>query len=90
MLVKITSIFHNNRGASLPEYALLCSIIALVSVASVGYYGDKANQSFSRSGTAMGGYHTVSLDQEVHIGHSDVTVIEPIVIEDDDNTSESP
>ena len=43
-----------NRGATLPEYALISAIIGLASIASVGYYGNQANETFTDAGAAFG------------------------------------
>jgi len=41
------------RGASLVEYALLLSLIALVCFSAVAYFGTRTSARFSSSGSAI-------------------------------------
>jgi pilus assembly protein Flp/PilA len=45
----------DDRGASLVEYALLVALIAVVCIAAIVILGREANQSFSETGSAIGG-----------------------------------
>jgi len=40
-------------GASLVEYALLVALIAVICIVAVGFLGRKANDSFSKTGSAL-------------------------------------
>ncbi|NMC62199.1 MAG: Flp family type IVb pilin [SAR324 cluster bacterium] len=44
---------HNERGASLVEYALLVALIAIVAITSVRAAGTKVSQQFSEVGNAF-------------------------------------
>jgi len=41
------------RGASLVEYALLVALIAVVCIAAITFLGQKANDKFSKVGSAI-------------------------------------
>ena len=43
----------SDRGASLVEYALLVALIAVVCIVAVRILGQKANSSFSTTGSAI-------------------------------------
>ena len=43
----------NERGASLVEYALLLALIAVVCIAAITFIGEKADESFSETGSAL-------------------------------------
>jgi Flp pilus assembly pilin Flp len=43
-----------DRGASLVEYALLISLIALVCLAAIAFFGTAASTSLSRSASKLG------------------------------------
>ena len=43
----------NERGASLVEYALLLALIAVVCIAAITFIGNKAEESFSETGSAL-------------------------------------
>ena len=43
----------DERGASLVEYALLLALIAVVCIAAVTFIGNKADESFSSTGSAL-------------------------------------
>ncbi len=45
----------DERGASLVEYALLLALIAVVCIAAITFIGNKADESFSSTGSAIGG-----------------------------------
>ena len=45
----------DERGASLVEYALLLALIAVVCIAAVTFIGNKADESFSSTGSALEG-----------------------------------
>ena len=45
----------NERGASLVEYALLLALIAVVCIAAITFIGNKADESFSSTGSALDG-----------------------------------
>ena len=45
----------NDRGASMVEYALLVALIAVVCIGAVKILGQKANSSFSSTGSAIAG-----------------------------------
>lgn len=45
----------SERGASLVEYALLLALIAVVCIAAITFIGNKADESFSSTGSAIGG-----------------------------------
>jgi len=45
----------NERGASLVEYALLLALIAVVCIAAITFIGNKADESFSSTGSALNG-----------------------------------
>jgi pilus assembly protein Flp/PilA len=44
---------RSERGASLVEYALLVSLIAVVCIASVRFVGTNASSTFSKVGTSI-------------------------------------
>jgi Flp pilus assembly pilin Flp len=46
---------HDDRGASLVEYALLIALIALAAFLSLQFFGSARNNSLSRSGSAIVG-----------------------------------
>ena len=41
------------RGASLVEYALLVALIAVVCILAITFLGEKADESFSSTGSAI-------------------------------------
>jgi pilus assembly protein Flp/PilA len=43
----------DERGASLVEYALLLALIAVVCIAAITFIGNKADESFSSTGSAL-------------------------------------
>ena len=43
----------NERGASLVEYALLLALIAVVCIVAITFIGNKAEESFSETGSAL-------------------------------------
>ena len=43
----------DERGASLVEYALLLALIAVVCIAAITFIGEKADESFSETGSAL-------------------------------------
>jgi pilus assembly protein Flp/PilA len=43
----------SERGASLVEYALLVALIAVVCIVAIQILGNKANSSFSSTGSAI-------------------------------------
>ena len=43
------------RGASLVEYALLVALIAVICIVALQFLGQKASESFSETGSAIGG-----------------------------------
>ena len=43
----------SERGASLVEYALLVALIAVVCILAIRIIGDRANSSFSSTGSAF-------------------------------------
>ncbi|HLT16501.1 MAG TPA: Flp family type IVb pilin [Acidimicrobiales bacterium] len=43
----------SERGASLVEYALLVALIAVVCIVAIQFLGDKADSSFSSTGSAI-------------------------------------
>ncbi len=45
----------DERGASLVEYALLLALIAVVCIVAITFIGEKADESFSSSGSALDG-----------------------------------
>jgi pilus assembly protein Flp/PilA len=45
----------DERGASLVEYALLLALIAVVCIVAITFIGEKADESFSSSGSALEG-----------------------------------
>ena len=45
----------DERGASLVEYALLLALIAVVCIAAITFIGNKADESFSSTGSALDG-----------------------------------
>jgi pilus assembly protein Flp/PilA len=45
----------SERGASLVEYALLVALIAVVCIIAIQVLGQKASESFSSTGSAIGG-----------------------------------
>lgn len=47
----------NQRGATLVEYSLLCSMIAMVSVSSASFLGTSAQGSFQKVGQSLSGQH---------------------------------
>jgi pilus assembly protein Flp/PilA len=51
----ITARINDERGASLVEYALLVALIAVVCIAAIGFLGGRAEQTFDRTGSAVGG-----------------------------------
>ena len=46
--------FGDDRGASMVEYALLVALIAVVCIGAVKILGDKANSSFTSTGSSLG------------------------------------
>ena len=46
---------RDERGASLVEYALLLALIAVVCIVAITFIGEKADESFSSSGSALDG-----------------------------------
>lgn len=44
---------RNETGAAFIEYALLTALIAVVCIVAVTLFGDKTNESFSSSGSAL-------------------------------------
>lgn len=45
--------FDDEKGASLVEYALLVALIAVVCIIAIQFIGDKAEDSFSSTGSAI-------------------------------------
>ena len=45
----------SDRGAAMVEYALLVALIAVVCIAAIKFLGNKANDSFSKTGSAISG-----------------------------------
>ena len=45
---------NTDRGASMVEYALLIALIAVVCIAAIQFLGDKSDDSFSKTGSAIG------------------------------------
>jgi pilus assembly protein Flp/PilA len=45
----------SDRGASMVEYALLVALIAVVCITAVKFLGSSASDSFSKTGSAIGG-----------------------------------
>ncbi len=45
---------ESDRGASMVEYALLVALIAVVCIGAVKILGQKANSSFTSSGSGLG------------------------------------
>jgi pilus assembly protein Flp/PilA len=45
---------HNERGASLVEYALLVALIAVVCIVAITFVGTNASQTFSNVGNSIG------------------------------------
>jgi pilus assembly protein Flp/PilA len=43
----------SERGASLVEYALLVALIAVVCIIAIQFLGKKADESFSKTGSAI-------------------------------------
>ena len=43
------------RGASLVEYALLVALIAVICIVALQFLGQEASESFSETGSAIGG-----------------------------------
>ena len=43
----------DERGASLVEYALLLALIAVVCIAAITFIGERADESFSSTGSAL-------------------------------------
>ena len=52
--VTIRARIKDERGASLVEYALLLALIGVVCVAAITFIGNKADESFSSTGSAFG------------------------------------
>lgn len=50
MTKKIFKLHKDEKGASMLEYALLASLIAMVCVASLGVMGQQSNATFGRVG----------------------------------------
>jgi Flp pilus assembly pilin Flp len=46
--------FGGDQGASLVEYALLVSLIAVVCISALTYFQQETSQSLSRSSSAIG------------------------------------
>ena len=44
---------QDERGASLVEYALLVALIAVVCIVAIRFLGQKANSSFSSTGSGL-------------------------------------
>lgn len=47
--------FGGDQGASLVEYALLVSLIAVVCISALTYFQQETSQSLSRSASSIGG-----------------------------------
>jgi pilus assembly protein Flp/PilA len=47
-------IAHDERGASLVEYALLVALIAIVCLVAIAFLGSSASQRFSSVGSSVG------------------------------------
>jgi pilus assembly protein Flp/PilA len=45
----------SDRGASMVEYALLVALIAVVCITAIKFLGNQANDSFSKTGSAISG-----------------------------------
>ena len=43
----------SDRGAALVEYALLVALIAVVCILAIDFLGEKSNESFSKTGSAI-------------------------------------
>ena len=52
---------RREHGASLVEYVLLISLIALVTLLSLRFFGSSRDNSLSRSGSVLGGVVRVNL-----------------------------
>jgi len=49
----IRTSIKDERGASLVEYALLLALIAVVCIAAITFIGQRADESFSSTGSAL-------------------------------------
>lgn len=54
MTNKIFKLRRDEKGSSMLEYALLASLIAVVCIASLGFLGQQANDTFTEVGIAAG------------------------------------
>ncbi len=54
LIVRFTSrIAHNDRGASLVEYALLLALIAVVCIVAVAALGGSLDSSYTNNGSSL-------------------------------------
>ena len=53
MQANVNTRIKNERGASLVEYALLLALIAVICIAAISFIGQKADESFSSTGSAL-------------------------------------
>jgi pilus assembly protein Flp/PilA len=44
---------ESDRGAAMVEYALLIALIAVVCIAAIRFLGNKSEESFSKTGSAI-------------------------------------
>jgi pilus assembly protein Flp/PilA len=51
--IRLTTRLHDERGASLVEYALLIALIAIVCVVAVSLLGTSSSHKFSQIGSAL-------------------------------------
>ena len=54
MIERIKGLIHDEEGASMPEYALLVALIAVVVIVGAGFLGSQINLKLGAVGTAIG------------------------------------
>ena len=51
---KLINFFKDDEGATMPEYALMIALIAIVCIGAVTTLGGNANAKFGQAATAVG------------------------------------
>ena len=54
MIERIKGLIHDEEGASMPEYALLVALIAVVVITGAGFLGNKINLKLGAVGNKVG------------------------------------
>jgi len=51
---KLINFFKDDEGATMPEYALMIALIAIVCITAVGLIGTNANEKFEEVASKIG------------------------------------